>query len=220
MDNTIYSYNLCSYSSKPLAGYKGLLNSTFYIKSCLSPDSKYLLSGSSDEKAYIWNLNHPDEPLVALCGHTVEVTCVAWGSTHDCPIVTCSDDARHKIWRIGPEKISDFDNVELYRGYADYVRQFGRRAHGSTHKYNLRDLENTPRSLKRIMEQNERTPSSVEKVTTKRSFIEMLGGVAGEDDGDVYESKRPKSLESRGDSFEIHKGFCIHIVLFPRTSTI
>ncbi|XP_050325833.1 protein lethal(2)denticleless [Bactrocera neohumeralis] len=198
MDNTIYSYNLCSYSSKPLAGYKGLLNSTFYIKSCLSPDGKYLLSGSSDEKAYIWNLNYPDEPLVALWGHTVEVTCVAWGSTHDCPIVTCSDDARHKIWRIGPENISDFDNVELYRGHAEYVRQFGRRAHGSTHKYNLRDLENTPRSLKRIMEQNERTPSSVEKVTAKRSFLEMLGGVAGEDDGEVYEPKRPKPLESRG----------------------
>ncbi|XP_017472349.1 PREDICTED: protein lethal(2)denticleless [Rhagoletis zephyria] len=198
MDNTIYAYNLCSYSSKPIARFKGLLNSTFYIKSCLSPDGKYLLSGSSDEKAYIWNLNYPDEPLVALYGHTVEVTCVAWGSTHDQPIVTCNDDAVHKIWRIGPENINEGEYLELCRGYAKYEREFGKKTHGSTHKYNLRDLENTPRSLKRLMDQNERTPSSVEKVTMKRSFLEMLGAVGGGDDSDTQDAKRQKPLESRG----------------------
>ncbi|XP_065368682.1 protein lethal(2)denticleless [Calliphora vicina] len=206
MDNTIYCYNLHSYSPKPLALYRGLLNSTFYIKSCLSPDGKYLLSGSSDEKAYIWNLDYPDEPLVGLSGHTVEVTCVAWGSTHDRPIVTCSDDARHKIWRIGPEELLPSDITENYRGQAEYVRKFSKPAHhtASTHKYNLRDLESTPRSLKRLVEQNERTPNTVEKVSTKRSFLEMLGctstNQANEDSGDmeIHEPKRPKTLETRG----------------------
>lgn len=203
MDNTIYCYNLVSYSPKPLASYKGLLNSTFYIKSCLSPDGKYLLSGSSDERAYIWNLDHAAEPLVALAGHTVEVTCVAWGATHDRPIVTCSDDARHKIWRIGPtpESIGPTELAEEYRGQACYVRQFNKptTTAAAQHKYNLRDLESTPRSLKRLMEQNERTPNSVEKAATKRSFLEMLGA-AGSSEGNVEQSqqKRIKPLESRG----------------------
>ncbi|KAH8272852.1 hypothetical protein KR018_004771 [Drosophila ironensis] len=201
MDNTIYCYNLASYSPRPLACYKGLRNSTFYIKSCLSPDGKYLLSGSSDELAYIWNLEHAEEPLVALSGHTVEVTCVAWGSSHDCPIVTCSDDARHKIWRIGPslEGLSEAERTERYRGSSSFVREFGKKATtSSSHKYNLRDLESTPRSLKRLMEQNERTPGSVEKVPAKRSFLDMLGVAGGEADGSEQPQKRAKPLESRG----------------------
>ncbi|EDV36677.1 uncharacterized protein Dana_GF13076 [Drosophila ananassae] len=203
MDNTIYCYNLASYSPRPLACYKGLLNSTFYIKSCLSPDGKYLLSGSSDERAYIWNLDHAEEPLVALAGHTVEVTCVAWGSSHDCPIVTCSDDARHKIWRIGPDLdgLSESERAEKYRGTASYVREFGKKAtapSSGNHKYNLRDLESTPRSLKRLMDQNERTPGSVEKIPTKRSFLDMLGVAGGEADATDQPQKRAKPLESRG----------------------
>ncbi|KAL7737796.1 hypothetical protein ACLKA6_006184 [Drosophila palustris] len=201
MDNTIYCYNLVSYTPKPLACYKGLLNSTFYIKSCLSPDGKYLLSGSSDERAYIWNLEHAAEPLVALSGHTVEVTCVAWGATHDRPIVTCSDDARHKIWRIGPtpESLTSTEIAEQYRGQASYVRQFYKQPKASAqHKYNLRDLESTPRSLKRLMDQNERTPSSVEKVATKRSFLDMLGAAGGDAILEQPQQKRIKPLESRG----------------------
>ncbi|ALC42749.1 l-2-dtl [Drosophila busckii] len=193
MDNTIYCYNLVSYAPKPLACYKGLLNSTFYIKSCLSPDGKYLLSGSSDERAYIWNLDHAEQPLVALSGHTVEVTCVAWSASHDCPIVTCSDDARHKIWRIGPapDTLSATEFNEQYRGQASYVRQFERQKP----QQQLHELESTPRSLKRLMEQNERTPSSLEPSSGKRSFMDMLGEVSGEEQPLL---KRIKPLESRG----------------------
>ncbi|KAH8309618.1 hypothetical protein KR059_012392 [Drosophila kikkawai] len=222
MDNTIYCYNLASYSPRPLACYKGLLNSTFYIKSCLSPDGKYLLSGSSDERAYIWNLDHAEEPLVALAGHTVEVTCVAWGSSHDCPIVTCSDDARHKIWRIGPDLdgLSEAERAEQYRGTASYVREFGKKTSTApsvgNHKYNLRELESTPRSLKRLMDQNERTPGSMEKVTTKRSFLEMLGVANGEAEATEQPQKRAKPLESRGRRLfgpSSQESTCRHITL-------
>lgn len=102
MDNVIYCFNISTYNSLPEQRYIGHENSTFYIKTCLSPDSMYLVSGSSDKNAYIWNVKY-SEPIVKLTGHWAEVTCAAWCQKGDTKIVTCSDDARHKIWRIGPE---------------------------------------------------------------------------------------------------------------------
>lgn len=65
--------------------FKGHKNGTFYVKACLSPDGRYLLSGSSDEHAYIWdtcNLKGDKYlPIVKLVGHSAEVTSVAW-----CPV--------------------------------------------------------------------------------------------------------------------------------------
>ncbi|KAF7990483.1 hypothetical protein HCN44_000288 [Aphidius gifuensis] len=112
MDNIIYAYNISSYNKKPFAQYYGHENSTFYVKTCLSSDGRYLASGSSDENAYIWKTNKPGLPLVRLTGHTKEVTCVAWCSVGEIKIVTCSDDSTHRIWKIGPEHKTDNDQVE------------------------------------------------------------------------------------------------------------
>ncbi|TGZ54166.1 Protein lethal(2)denticleless [Temnothorax longispinosus] len=59
MDNIIYAYNVSSYNHKPVAEYYGHQNRTYYVKTCLSSDGRYLASGSSDELAYIWNTNRP-----------------------------------------------------------------------------------------------------------------------------------------------------------------
>lgn len=107
LDNTIYCYNLQTYNPEPVMKYVGHQNSTFYIKSSLSQDGNYLISGSSDENAYIWNTNQSN-PLVRLTGHNAEVTCVAWCQRNDSTtLVTCSDDMSHKIWRIGPEELPE-----------------------------------------------------------------------------------------------------------------
>lgn len=106
MDNNIYCYNIGTYNPVPVMTYTGHQNSTFYIKSCLSADGYYLVSGSSDQNAYIWNLNK-STPLVSLTGHTAEVTCVAWCQRGNLKLVTCSDDLRHKIWKIHDEDFSD-----------------------------------------------------------------------------------------------------------------
>lgn len=198
MDNTIYCYNLSSLLTKPMERYIGLRNTTFYIKSCLSPDGNYLISGSSDEKAYIWNLKNP-QPLITLNGHTVEVTCVAWSGTNNMSIVTCSDDARHKIWRIGLEKIDEEDKIN-YKGYAEYCKDY-RQTFNIQNKFNvtrnrLQSLDRTPRSLKRIVEENEKTPSSMENFFKKRSFTEMVG--EGYIDGENCSDHKRFHLESRG----------------------
>lgn len=104
LDNAIYCYNVGTCNPVSTMKYTGLQNSTFYIKSSLSRDGAYLISGSSDENAFIWNTKH-STPLVKLTGHTAEVTCVAWSGSDNTTIVTCSDDMTHKIWRIGTEQI-------------------------------------------------------------------------------------------------------------------
>ncbi|XP_001602660.1 protein lethal(2)denticleless [Nasonia vitripennis] len=123
MDNTIYSYNMSSYASKPVAEYFGHRNLTFYVKACLSPDGKYLASGSSDESAYIWHTKRPGTPLLKLSGHREEVTCVAWCSLGEPKLITCSDDSYHRIWRVGKEHFSDDEQINL-RGTAEAVSLF------------------------------------------------------------------------------------------------
>lgn len=170
MDHNIYCFNLGVYATQPIITYTGLANSTFYIKSSLSPDDQYLISGSGDKKAYVWNVNS-SRPILALLGHAEEVTCVAWAKTNEMRIVTCSDDSRHKIWRINYDNL-DVDTSHNYVGKTEVIQ----RAKPATLKRRLIDLENTPRSLKRIVEVNETTPSSTEKCSMKRSFSDMNGG--------------------------------------------
>lgn len=167
MDHNIYCFNLGVYASQPLMTYIGLTNSTFYIKSSLSPDDQYLISGSSDEKAYVWNVNS-SKPLLTLTGHTKEVTCVAWSKTNDIRIVTCSDDARHKIWRIKYDNL-DEDTTQEYRGNAIMCTDY----RSGQIKSRFKALENTPKSIRRLAEVNETTPSSTEKISLKRSYSEM-----------------------------------------------
>uniref|UniRef100_A0A3F2YWK8 Uncharacterized protein n=1 Tax=Anopheles epiroticus TaxID=199890 RepID=A0A3F2YWK8_9DIPT len=161
MDNHIYCYNISSYDGKPLQRYGGFNNGTFYVKAALSSDGQYLISGSSDERCYIWNVDNPN-PLVKLSGHSAEVTSVAWmQSDRDVRIVTCSDDARHKVWRIGPEEM-DLDEQQQLRGMAEYCDSY-RSDHAE--KARLKALEFTPRSVRGLVQRNETTPSTQEDPT-------------------------------------------------------
>ena len=71
-------YSCTSLGQEPLGAFSGHLNSTFYVKSALSPNDMYLLSGSSDNNAYIWKVSDPTAPPIVLKGHLGEVTSVAW----------------------------------------------------------------------------------------------------------------------------------------------
>ena len=106
MDSYIYCFDICSYDSEPgkfstcflilkkkkpniyrlipflVAAFYGHENGSFYIKSSLSYNGNYLLSGSSDDCAYIWNTASAEysetaiKPFVTLNSHFAEVTCV------------------------------------------------------------------------------------------------------------------------------------------------
>lgn len=62
------------------------------MKACLSPDGRYLLSGSSDAFAYIWDTSisqGENNPIVKLVGHGAEVTSVAWCPVGEVKVLKC-----------------------------------------------------------------------------------------------------------------------------------
>lgn len=154
LDNVIYCYNIGTYNPQPVMKYTGHQNSTFYVKSSLSADGLYLISGSSDQSAYIWNVNKP-LPLVKLVGHNAEVTCVAWRQKGDTTLVTCSDDMKHKIWKLGSEILPD--NWEVIGcGRAESIKAIDNRL-----KRLLQVNETTPHAQKKRVQQCERCNSCV-----------------------------------------------------------
>ncbi|KAJ3176225.1 hypothetical protein HDU87_005440 [Geranomyces variabilis] len=88
---------------------------TFYIKTSLSPDERFIASGSSDNGLYIWELGHPEKPPLVLRGHTGEVTGVSWNRTDLGMLASCSDDASVRIWNVD----MDFDEEKQDRAYRD-----------------------------------------------------------------------------------------------------
>ncbi|XP_011496586.1 PREDICTED: protein lethal(2)denticleless-like [Ceratosolen solmsi marchali] len=126
VDKKIYAYNLSSYNPNPIAEYHGHGSHnkmlTFFVKACLSPDGKYLASGSNNESGYIWHTRNPGKPLIRLSGHRDEVTCVAWCNSGETKIVTCSDDSCHRVWRVRPEEIDEDEKINIF-GYAERYEQ-------------------------------------------------------------------------------------------------
>lgn len=118
IDNYIYCYDIGTYSEKPLAHYGGHVVSSFYIKNSVSPDGRYIASGSNDNKAYIWSVGSKQtSPLVTLNGHAAEVTGIDWCKAGHLKMVTCSDDATFRVWKLHPQHYSHSD--PQLRGWAE-----------------------------------------------------------------------------------------------------
>lgn len=101
MNNTIYEYDLASY--KCTGGHYNLhKNSSNFVKSCLSVDENFLLTGSSDSNAYIYPINYKNcANVLKLDGaHQNEVTCVAWSPHDSNQLITCSDDNSIRVWNV------------------------------------------------------------------------------------------------------------------------
>ncbi|NXV44378.1 DTL protein, partial [Uria aalge] len=115
-DDSIYMFNMTSSRTTPVAVFSGHQNSTFYVKSSISPDDQFLVSGSSDCNAYIWKVSEPSLPPRILVGHSQEVTSIAWCPSDFTKIATCSDDNTVRIWRLRhhpEEEKTAFNKINL-----------------------------------------------------------------------------------------------------------
>lgn len=110
-------YNVSHIDAGPIQWFGGNSISSFYVKSSFSPDGTHFLSGSSDAKAYIWNLHDASgaEPYT-LEGHTKEVTSVAWCSTDALQIATAGDDCLVKVWNVDVRQEAEKKQVVSKRG--------------------------------------------------------------------------------------------------------
>uniref|UniRef100_A0A671N9Y4 Denticleless protein homolog n=1 Tax=Sinocyclocheilus anshuiensis TaxID=1608454 RepID=A0A671N9Y4_9TELE len=99
-DDNMYMFNISGLKTTPVAVFSGHSNSSFYVKSSVSPDDQFLASGSSDHHAYIWKISDPKRAPMMLQGHSQEVTSVAWCPTDFTKIASCSDDNTVRIWRL------------------------------------------------------------------------------------------------------------------------
>ncbi|KAI3364200.1 hypothetical protein L3Q82_011014 [Scortum barcoo] len=116
-DDNIYMFNVSGIKTSPVSVFSGHQNSSFYIKSSLSPDDQFLASGSSDNNTYIWKISDPQHPPMLLQGHSEEVTSVAWCPTDFTKIASCSDDHTVRIWRLHRE----MDGAQSSMGEANLV---------------------------------------------------------------------------------------------------
>ncbi|KAL5477297.1 hypothetical protein EMCRGX_G024074 [Ephydatia muelleri] len=124
MDDTIYVYESSGAKPDPVFGFGGHKVSSFYVKCCTSSDGRYLLSGSSCSKAFIWEVNDPQAPPTILQGHVKEVTSVSWCPTQADKLVTCSDNSDLRIWRVTNNQFSPgtcVGSASVYEG-KDYLR--------------------------------------------------------------------------------------------------
>ncbi|XP_037605806.1 denticleless protein homolog [Sebastes umbrosus] len=116
-DDSIYMFNVSGMKTTPVAVFSGHQNSSFYVKSTISPDDQFLASGSSDHNAYIWKISDPNHPPMMLQGHSEEVTSLAWCPTDFTKIASCSDDHTVRIWRLHRE----MDGAQSSVGEANLV---------------------------------------------------------------------------------------------------
>ena len=93
------------------SSYYGHRGGSFYIRTCLSPNGKWLLSGSLCCKPHIWDVTKPGNHAYTLeCGNSGEILSVAWSSFAVDNLVICSDE-EVIFWNMKSSRKENKENV-------------------------------------------------------------------------------------------------------------
>ncbi|GFR39594.1 hypothetical protein Agub_g54 [Astrephomene gubernaculifera] len=102
LDSQHHLFSLSRLAAGPLATWCApppALKASFYMRSVFSPCGDYVLCGSRDAGAHIWNMADPQRPPVEL-PHAQEVTGVAWSGGDWGKVATCSDSGEVRVWTL------------------------------------------------------------------------------------------------------------------------
>ncbi|KAL7313749.1 hypothetical protein PS15m_007449 [Mucor circinelloides] len=99
MDNHVYMHYL-SDLSKPAQKFSDpdYKIGGFDTRISLSPDDRFLLSGSLNKGLFVWEVDHPNAKAQQFEGHSEKVTGVSWNKTSMFQFASCSEDFNTRIW--------------------------------------------------------------------------------------------------------------------------
>ncbi|AES74373.1 putative transcription factor WD40-like family [Medicago truncatula] len=98
MDSRVYLYNTLQLEKGALRYFEGGRIESFFIKAAISPDASNIVCGSSNAKAYVWQVDKPQVEPTILKSHYEEVTAVDWCRSDNGKLATASDDFSIHIW--------------------------------------------------------------------------------------------------------------------------
>lgn len=78
MDSRVYLYDTLQLEKGALRYLGGGRIESFFIKAAISPDASNIVCGSSNGKAYVWQVDKPQVEPTILKSHYEEVTAVDW----------------------------------------------------------------------------------------------------------------------------------------------
>ncbi|KAL6761010.1 hypothetical protein V8C86DRAFT_3024141, partial [Haematococcus lacustris] len=81
----------------------------WFIRTAFSPDGTAFVAGAADSAAYVWQVDCPQRPPLALGGHDGCVGPVAWCPSDPCQLATGCDSGSLRLWRLSPELASPLD---------------------------------------------------------------------------------------------------------------
>ncbi|KRX61025.1 Trehalase [Trichinella sp. T9] len=194
-DNTVYQYSLSSFNPKPIARHTGVSINTYYVQCAVCPYAPYLLCGSSNHKAMIWNIDESGDPQFSLNDFEGrDANSVTWN--HYGQLVTCCDPPSWRIWTVYSEKqqqeldmerrnlvlrIQENQRLESLQSERVQQRQqpleepiwFASQARSSSRMQALAPVQSSP--MRRYLHQRNKRPASTSPLSTAALDVNQPG---------------------------------------------
>ena len=126
-DNSIYEYNLnlSSQSEDFCRVYYNPSGASYFTKSDIDPTGDYFISGSCENRAYIWKRGYTNEPIGSLSNsvHNGELQCVAWNKFDPLSFATGCEAGFASLWSHN-SYLESIDGFESVSGTLDFSTNY------------------------------------------------------------------------------------------------